>query len=380
MFRSAIAVLVAAVVVGPLQGSGALGAEITVDASVQNVTFIDFKGEIEPGDAAKFYDAVANLKGPAVVMLQGPGGLLSEALKIAAEVRRREFSTLVAGDTGCYSACGLVWVSGRRRYMSPASRIGFHAAFRKEGDGYLESGVANAEIGSYLTHLGLRIEAIRFFTLAGPRDMLLLSPELARVLGVDVYVLGEGGRIVSPIDAPTVDTYARRWMGYNILRMRCRSFLQPDSSVLDAGVKQAFEGGNQLVGGEQWVNLWLQLLEDTKDRIAQGLLLHCIEIERELRGQRLATGINGPSFDCTKASTPTEIAICEDQDLWPKDRAMNAIYVWIRGNVEPAIRRKILAVQRAWLSVRNACGADRQCLNRVYDQRLQELRTINIAS
>jgi hypothetical protein len=71
--------------------------------------------------------------------------------------------------------------------MSPDSQIGFHAAYIQEAGEYRESGVANAEIGSFLTHLGLRIEAIRFFTIAGPKDFRLLTPDKARELGTTGY-------------------------------------------------------------------------------------------------------------------------------------------------------------------------------------------------
>lgn len=104
----------------------------------------------------------------------------------------------------------------------------------------------------------------------------------------------------------------------------------------------------------------------------------CVEAEQLLRSQGLATGIYGPSFDCAKAGTPTERAMCADQNLWPKDRAMNSIYFWIRDNVQADVRKGILAVQRHWLAVRNDCGADRSCLNSVYDQRMEELKAVVI--
>ena len=93
------------------------------------------------------------------------------------------------------------------------------------------------------------------------------------------------------------------------------------------------------------------------------MALLCIEIEASLRRQGLETGIDGPSFDCGKAFTPTERVLCADKDLWAKD-----------------LRRAMLIVQRKWLAVRNRCAADLRCLNNVYDQRLQELKLIKIDS
>jgi len=357
--------------------TAAKAAEIEALNISGSVDFVVIRGEITEGDSDRFYETVQNRE-KVTVYLDSPGGLVREALQIGAEIRLRNYATLVAGGDGCFSACGLIWLSGSRRYMSPDSLIGFHAAYREEAGEYRESGVANAEIGSFLTHLGLRIEAIRFFTIAGPNDFLLLTPERARALGIEIFLL-EGDNVITPYEAPTGDRYAERWVLYNILRSRCQGYFQADATVLDEGVADAFAKGNEILGGEKWIDLWLMLLDQWKAETAsKGLVVVCVEAEELLRDQGLATGLDGPSFDCEKAATPTEIAMCVDQNLWAKDRAMNAIYFWIRTNVEADLRKRILAVQRSWLAIRNNCGADRQCLNSVYDQRLEELKMVVI--
>lgn len=341
------------------------------------VDFVIIKGEIALGDSERFLDVVGNREKVAVY-LESPGGYVGEALRIGATIRLRNYATVVAGGDECFSACGLIWVSGARRYMSSDSLIGFHAAYREEAGEFRESGVANAEIGSFLTHLGLRIEAIRFFTVAGPNDFLLLTPERARVLGVDVFLL-DSEELVTPYDAPTGDRYAERWVLYNILRSQCQGYFQPDMAVIRDGLDEAFVKGNAILGGEQWVNLWTGMLDQwTAEIRSKGIVMICVEAEQLLRGQGLATGIQGPSFDCAKAGTPTERTMCADLNLWPKDRAMNSIYFWIRDNVAADVRKGILAVQRHWLAARNDCGADRECLNSVYDQRLEELKMVVI--
>ena len=355
----------------------ATAADIDVMAVPGAVDFVIIKGEIADGDGDRFVDVIKNRE-KVTVYLQSPGGLVREALQIGAEIRLRNYATLVAGGDECFSACGLIWVSGARRYMSPDSLIGFHAAYREEAGEFRESGVANAEIGSFLTHLGLRIEPIRFFTIAGPNDFLLLTPKRARELGIEIFLL-EGEDVVTPYDAPTGDRYAERWVLYNILRSRCQGYLQADASALERGANEAFAKGNEILGSEKWVDLWLQLLDQRAAQIpTKGLVMLCVEAEENLRSQGLPTGVTGPSFDCAKAATPTERAMCADQNIWPKDRAMNSIYGWIRNNVETDLRKGILAVQRSWLAIRNDGGGDRQCLNSVYDQRLQELKLVVI--
>lgn len=353
-------------------------AEISVTRiDGMDFSFVSLTGEIVEGDGAKFVDAIGNL-GRATVVLQSPGGLVKEALQIGAEIRLRNLATMVAADGECFSACGLIWVSGARRYMSAASQIGFHAAYREENGEYKESGVANAEIGSFLTHLGLRIEAIRFFTVAGPTDFLLLTPDRARALGIDVFEQN-GSDVTTPAQAPSVDIYVDRFVSYAFLKSRCNAFFKPDQTEIDRGIRDAFERGNAIVGSEQWIKLWTQLLDNVKMQAdSKGALLLCLETEASLREQGQPTGISGPSYQCTKAATSTETAMCTDHALWSKDRAMNEIYFWIRNSVEPVTRKRILTVQRSWLSERNSCGGNSQCLNAVYDRRFQELKSVDI--
>ncbi|MBB3979400.1 hypothetical protein GGQ64_004642 [Rhizobium azooxidifex] len=221
-----------------------------------------------------------------------------------------DFSTMVAADQECFSACGLIWVSGVRRYMSDTSLIGFHAAYREENGEYRESGVANAEIGSYLTHLGLRIEAIRYFTTAGPNDFLLLTPERARMLGIETYKV-DGGNITTPSANPTVDVYADRFASYSLLQSRCAPFLQPDRAAVKRAHEAAFAEGNKLVGADKWIDLWTPLLDEVKAELnKKGALLLCIGTEAHLRGHGQETGVDGPSFSCISGSTPTEVTMC----------------------------------------------------------------------
>jgi uncharacterized protein YecT (DUF1311 family) len=341
------------------------------------VPLVSIRGPIEAGDGDKFETVVRGLD-RASVILQSPGGLLKEGLHIGATIRVEGFTTMVAAGHECYSACALIWVSGVRRYMSDTSLIGFHAAYREENGEYRESGVANAEIGSYLTHLGLRIEAIREFTTMGPSEVLMLTPQKARALGIDTYKI-DGANITTPAAAPTVDVYADRFVSLSLLQSRCAPFLQHDTAAVKRSQEEVFAEGNKLVGSDKWIELWTPLLDQVKSALNQkGALILCIETEAQLRQQGQETGVNGPSFSCSAAATPTELALCRQSELWAKDRAMNSIYMWVRTNVEKSVRKRLLEVQRMWLKDRNGCGGDANCLNAVYDQRLSELRAIDL--
>jgi uncharacterized protein YecT (DUF1311 family) len=377
VMASTLRMAIALVIWNMLFPGGGEAAEFRVLKFDGTMSFVTFSGEITDGDANKFVGIVGNLD-KATIILNSPGGVVREALEIGAEIRLRNFATMVTPDGECYSACGLLWLSGVRRYMSASSKVGFHAAYREENGEYRESGVANAEIGSFLTHLGYRIEAIRFFTIKGPNDFSLLTPALARSLGIDVFE-NDGAKITTPNDAPNVDVYVDRWVSYAILRSPlCQSLLKPDPADMEIGFRDAFDRGNAMVGADQWIKLWLPYIDIVKERTSKEGIRVCLDAEGSLRQQAQPTGIHEPSFFCSKAQTPTEVAICSDPALRVKDRGLGQIYFWIRNNVEASLRKRLLAAQRSFLKERNKCGANISCLNAAYDFKLKQVSSLHL--
>lgn len=82
------------------------------------------------------------------------------------------------------------------------------------------------------------------------------------------------------------------------------------------------------------------------------------------------------SFDCRKARTADERAICADRALNDQDVRVDQLYGITRHLVPMGGRGAIMDDQRAWLKDRHACGANRACLARSYDRRLAELNRV----
>jgi len=81
-----------------------------------------------------------------------------------------------------------------------------------------------------------------------------------------------------------------------------------------------------------------------------------------------------PSFDCAKAGTPTEKAICSDVALARLDRDVASVYRQQLSYADDAQKTAIRNAQRAWLGTRDACGGSVVCLTDAYDQRLKALQ------
>ena len=81
---------------------------------------------------------------------------------------------------------------------------------------------------------------------------------------------------------------------------------------------------------------------------------------------------NAASFDCNKATTETEKAICDDPELSALDKRMSKAYKRARGSTSSGDVYK--SNQFKWLKSRDACISDKQCLLKSYNNILNELK------
>jgi hypothetical protein len=161
-------------------------ADIQYEGKSDGVNFVHINGEIVRGDSDQFDRITASLSGSAVVVLQSPGGLVNEGLNIGIAIRRNDYRTAVAANDVCASVCGLIWLAGQPRFLAESSKIGFHAAFRADGQ---ESGRANALVGAYLSRLGFSYRAIAYLTDAPPDEMHWLTPRDAADAGINYSLI-----------------------------------------------------------------------------------------------------------------------------------------------------------------------------------------------
>jgi uncharacterized protein YecT (DUF1311 family) len=86
------------------------------------------------------------------------------------------------------------------------------------------------------------------------------------------------------------------------------------------------------------------------------------------------------SFDCSRAATRVETAICEDRALSALDNQMAQNYRALLNRTSGATESRIRSEQKTWLRQRNACGEDARCLNREYRARIQSIASWSGAS
>ena len=87
----------------------------------------------------------------------------------------------------------------------------------------------------------------------------------------------------------------------------------------------------------------------------------------------IASVTHAASFNCDKAQTKTESAVCEHRNLNDADVKMATTYNIVRKLVPMGNRGVIRDQQVKWLVLRDQCQSNVQCLAEVYKMRQQKL-------
>ncbi|WP_158238520.1 peptidoglycan-binding protein [Pollutimonas subterranea] len=87
-----------------------------------------------------------------------------------------------------------------------------------------------------------------------------------------------------------------------------------------------------------------------------------------------------PSFDCARASTSTELAICNNAALSGLDSLLSTLYNGLLAGAKPALAQQINADQKGWIRQRNQCAGDSDCIQMAYSNRLAALQVAGSTS
>ncbi|MGH6925161.1 MAG: hypothetical protein ACRED5_15615 [Propylenella sp.] len=146
-------------------------------------TVLLVSGVIGPGAHMEFRAALSR-GAPGLVVLDGPGGVLGEALLIAEEVRSRRLNTLVATNRRCASACAIVFLSGRTKYLGAGAAVGLHSASYADGRADPE---ATELMAAYLRQLGVPSGTLKRMAMTAPNQIRWLTTAEQKAIGIRAY-------------------------------------------------------------------------------------------------------------------------------------------------------------------------------------------------
>lgn len=128
-------------------------------------------GIIRPGDHHEFHH-VLDRTNPDIVMMDGPGGSVEDALLMADEIHDRGLNTVVGPDRTCISACALLFLSGRARYVGERSGLGLHAPFEVGGKVSVR---ALGWMREHLAHFGVPADILAKMSSTPPSEVWWLG-------------------------------------------------------------------------------------------------------------------------------------------------------------------------------------------------------------
>lgn len=136
-------------------------------------------GPIIPGDAAKFKMALSEIPmsahGVPVVLLNSPGGSVSEALLISKHLDRNPAHMVIPNGAKCASACAsILYIGGVFRTMEPFASFGQHSCSRNG----VQNQTCNDLISQHAFNNGVSYGSVAaFVTYVPPEDILWFSRE-----------------------------------------------------------------------------------------------------------------------------------------------------------------------------------------------------------
>ena len=167
-----------------------------------------------------FERVLEEVPNPRTLMLHSPGGSVHAALAVASRVRGLGMTTVIPGDSGCYSACSMLFFAGVDRRAE--GELGVHQISSESGN--LVSGqFALADIIEVLADFDVPTEVIGIMLRTPPEDMYVFSAAEIRRFGLNgpaarttpspgVPVTPQGDRSASGVDYLDPNT----WRGMTI--------------------------------------------------------------------------------------------------------------------------------------------------------------------
>jgi uncharacterized protein len=89
-----------------------------------------------------------------------------------------------------------------------------------------------------------------------------------------------------------------------------------------------------------------------------------------------AAPVSAASFNCDFAKLPSELAICRDASLGALDEQMADSFYKIRQQLPADGRKRLKDGQKDFISRRDFCGTDGDCIAGMYSERIETLCTL----
>ena len=161
-------------------------------AVFRDATLVHLNGPIDADAPDRLSRALNGVDGQIIVWLNSPGGNLFAGMQLGRVMRQHGAWTYIIDHRRlrpgeCYSACGLAFLGGIRRFNDNGARYGVHRASLQGGPGTGSRDLAAdlyAAIESYVREMGVDVRLLDLWKKTGPDEIYLLSQQEAEDLRV----------------------------------------------------------------------------------------------------------------------------------------------------------------------------------------------------
>jgi hypothetical protein len=136
---------------------------------------LELSGSITFGTLKELSQLIATMKALQIIRLNSTGGRINEAQRIGDLIKGRGLDTLVSSQ--CLSACTIIFLSGKNRFITADAKIGFHQPTFPGLSTEERKALINLE-EKRLRQLGVGTEFSRRAISTAPSDIWLPSPTL----------------------------------------------------------------------------------------------------------------------------------------------------------------------------------------------------------
>lgn len=98
---------------------------VAESVDVDGTAALRLRGAIAPEDGQRITEELRQ-RNPALVLLDSPGGSVTDALAIGRVLRDIGAETRLGDEAVCFSACPYIFVGGTRRQVAESARFGVH--------------------------------------------------------------------------------------------------------------------------------------------------------------------------------------------------------------------------------------------------------------
>lgn len=173
----------------PARDPGTLPGRLTL-SQVDGTTY-RLEGDIAQGDAPRIQKLIEEaIPRPETLILQSPGGVVSEALALGRFIRQDGINTRMLSGEFCYSACPYILVSGVTRTIEDGAQVGVHQHYFGEST-LLPASFAvediqagQGEVMIYLDEMGIDPLVMVHALTTPPEEIYVLLPEQLQDYGI----------------------------------------------------------------------------------------------------------------------------------------------------------------------------------------------------